>query len=273
MKRYNDVKEIAEELNGIKIPLEPIKAKDIIKKSIKVEEKKIHRVRNIRVRRVAACFVMIMMTGIIVYTTGILQTNIKITKDGFVVGQYNRGTIPENSDRIFAEVTEEITEEVSVVEDGEENKVFFDLESTYSESDMPHVLPSMITKDYKLSDKGIVYYTFKAGNLVQKQWKVAYGNEDREVAVYLDYAKWEGEPNNRVGAEFGYGKKVKKKRAYTSPSGIRFEMAKVTEYDGTQSTMAVVAVRNYYYVLLFRNLEKAEVQEILDTVDLSDLSK
>lgn len=72
---------------------------------------------------------------------------------------------------------------------------------------------------------------------------------------------------------FGYGEKVKKKRAYTSPSGIRFEMAKVTEYDGTQSTMAVVAVRNYYYVLLFRNLEKAEVQEILDTVDLSDLSK
>lgn len=70
---------------------------------------------------------------------------------------------------------------------------------------------------------------------------------------------------------FGYGEKVKKKRAYTSPSGIRFEMAKVTEYDGTQSTMAVV--RNYYYVLLFRNLEKAEVQEILDTVDLSDLSK
>ncbi len=234
---------------------------------------------------VACIFIILGMSSYYVYASSLGLNIVRFTRDGFVVGKeqsYDLEVSQSQSleDTNNANLVPEVTE-VSI-DLGEYGEVYKDLQEMYIETDIPMLLPTELTKQYSLSQDGIRYYYDTMGNLTQRQWEGTFIRDDKKIHFYLDYAKWEGEPDSRDGTEVSWYEssdktdsrgtsinktKVKNLKKYVNQNGITFPMASITFRD-EEFKIAAMSIRNYVYYLQFYNLTNSEIYKILDSITL-----
>lgn len=232
---------------------------------------------------VACIFIILGMSSYYVYASSLGLNIVRFTRDGFVVGKEQSYDLEvrqslEEVDNV--DLVPEVTEVSIDLEEHEE--VYRDLKKMYIETDIPTLLPAELTKQYSLSQDGIRYYYDTMGNLTQRQWEGTFIRADKKIHFYLDYAKWEGEPDSRDGAEVSWYEsgdktdsrgnsinktKVKTLKKYVNQNGITFPMASITFRD-EEFKIAAMSIRNYVYYLQFYNLTNSEIYRILDSITL-----
>lgn len=231
----------------------------------------------------ACLFIVLGMSSYYVYASSLGLNIVHFTKDGFVVGKEQSYDLKMSQSLEEVDHTKSVQEKVESSADLWKNEeVYKDLKKMYIETDIPMLLPTELTKQYLLSQDGMRYRYDTMGNLTQKQWEGTFIQEDKKIHVYLDYAKWEGEPDSRDGAEVSWYEssdrtdlrgnsinktKVKVLKKYVNQDGITFPMASIT-FSNEKFKIAAMSIRNYVYYLQFYNLTDSEIYRILDSISL-----